>query len=166
MNPKRRVCKITNNFQKAGVMLWQSTVLGRLWHRITDATQQDANLWPAPKNERIRVCKKAQRWARRVLKLCLWTDETWTFIWVMGKQRCGGKKGTANDPKHTASSVKHGGGGVMAWACMAVSGTGPLNFTDDLMYDDSSRMNYKTILSTNIQENASRFIGKCFISEQ
>ncbi len=56
----------------------------------------------------------------------------------MGKQKCGDKKGTAKDPKHTASSVKHGGGGVMAWACMAVSGTGPLNFTDDLMYDDSS----------------------------
>ncbi len=57
----------------------------------------------------------------------------------------------------------------MAWACMAVSGTGPLNFTDDLMYDDSSRMNleeYKTILSTNIQENATRFIGKCFILDQ
>ncbi len=36
---------------------------------------------------------------------------------------------------------KHGGGGVMAWACMAVSGTGSLNFTEDLMYDDSSRMN-------------------------
>ncbi len=36
----------------------------------------------------------------------------------------------------------------MAWACMAVSGTGPFNFTDDLMYDDSSRINlegYKTI---------------------
>ncbi len=36
----------------------------------------------------------------------------------------------------------------MAWACMAVSGTGSLNFTDDLMYNDSSIMNlegYKTI---------------------
>ncbi len=79
------------------------------------------------------------------------------------------KKGTANDPKHTASSVKHGGGGVMAWACMAVSGIGPLNFTDDLMYDNSSRMNlegYKTIFPTNIQENATRFIGKCFILHQ
>ncbi len=76
---------------------------------------------------------------------------------------------TANYPKHTASSVKHGGGGVMAWACMAVSGTGPLNFTDDLMCDDSSRMNlegYKTILPTNIQENATRLIGKCFILHQ
>ncbi len=57
----------------------------------------------------------------------------------------------------------------MAWACMTVSGTGLLNFTDDLMYDDSSRMNlegYKNILPTNIQENATRFIGKCFILHQ
>ncbi len=30
----------------------------------------------------------------------------------MGKQKCGEKKGTANDPKHTASSVKHGGQGM------------------------------------------------------
>ncbi len=48
INPKSRLCKITNNFQKSGLMLWKSTVLRRLWHRITDATQQDANLWPAP----------------------------------------------------------------------------------------------------------------------
>ncbi len=33
------------------------------------------------------------------------------------------KKGTAKDPNHTDSYVKHGGGGVMAWACMTVSGT-------------------------------------------
>ncbi len=82
----------------------------------------------------------------------------------MGKQKCGEK-----DPKHTASSVKHGGGVFMAWACMVVSGTGPLNFTDDVMYDDSSRINlegYKAILPTNIQENATRLIGKCFILHQ
>ncbi len=70
-----------------------------------------------------------------------------------GKAKVWRKKRTANNPKHTASSVKHGGCGVMAWACMAVSGTGLLNFTGDLMYDDSSRMNlegYKNILPTNI----------------
>ncbi len=30
-----------------------------------------------------------------------------------GKAKTWRKKGTANDPKHTSSSVKHGGGGVM-----------------------------------------------------
>ncbi len=52
---------------------------------------------------------------------------------------------------------------------MGMHGTGPLSFTDDLTYDDCSRMNlegYKTILTTNIQENATRFIGKCFILHQ
>ncbi len=76
------------------------------------------------------------------------------------------KKGIGKNSKLTASPVKHGEGGVMAWTCMAAAGTGPLIFTDDLMHDDSSRMileGYKTILPTNIQENATRFIGKCFI---
>ncbi len=86
-----------------------------------------------------------------------------------GKAKVWRKKGTANNPKITDSCVKHGGGVVMAWACMAVSGTGPLNFTDYLMYDDSSRMNlegYKTILPTNIQENSTRFNGKVCILHQ
>ncbi len=58
----------------------------------------------------------------------------------------------------------------MAWAlCMAVSGTGPLNFTDDLIYDDRSRMileGYKTILATNISENVPSITRKRFIVHQ
>ncbi len=48
------------------------------------------------------------------------------------------RKGTSNNSKHTASSVKLGGGGVMASACMTASGT---DFNEDLMFDDSSRIN-------------------------
>ncbi len=74
--------------------------------------------------------------------MCSLTDETKLNLYLSDwKVKMWRKKGTAKDPKHTTLSVKHGGGGVMAWACMAVSGTSPLNFTDDLMYDDSSRMN-------------------------
>ncbi len=58
------------------------------------------------KKGKIRVCKKTQRWARRVLKLCLWTDETKMNLYLSdGKAKCGEKNGTANDPKHTASST-------------------------------------------------------------
>ncbi len=64
------------------------------------------------------------------------------FIYVMGKQICGEKK----KDLHTTKSVKYGGGGVVAWACMAASGTGPLNIIDDLMYDYSSMMNLERLL--------------------
>ena len=58
-------------------------------------------------------------------------------------------------------SVKHGGGSVMALACMAGSGTGSLIFIDDVTNDGSSRMNsevYRNILSAYVQENASKLI--------
>ena len=40
-------------------------------------------------------------------------------------------KGRAHDPKQATSSVKHGGGSVMAWTSTAADGTGTLVFIDD-----------------------------------
>ena len=72
------------------------------------------------------------------------TDETKINLYQNdGKKRVWRRKGTAHDPKHTTSSVKHGGGSVMAWACMAANGTGSLVFIDDVTADKSSRMNSK-----------------------
>ena len=59
------------------------------------------------------------------------------------------KKGSAHDPKHMSSSVKHGGGSVMAWALHGCFWVGSLIFIDDVTHDGSSRMNsevYKNIL--------------------
>ncbi len=95
--------------------------------------------------DKIRVCKKAQR-VRRVLERCLWTDETKMNLWSQAY----------------TSSVKNGGGVVMAWAYMTVSGTGPLIFTDDLMHEDSSRMNfegYTTILPTLFKKMPPESLG-------
>lgn len=67
---------------------------------------------------------------------------------VIARGKCGEKKEL---PKiHTTSSVKYGGEGVMAWACMAATGTGSLVFIDDITADGSSKMNsevYRNILS-------------------
>ena len=86
-----------------------------------------------------------------------------------GKAKVWRKKGSAHDPKHTSSSVKHGGGSVMAWACMAASGVGSLIFIDDVTHDGSSRMNsevYKNIMSANLGRNVSKLIGRNFIMQQ
>ena len=58
-----------------------------------------------------------------------------------GKVKVWKKKGSANDPKRTSSSVKYVGGSVMAWTCMAASGVGSLIFIDDVTQNSSSRMN-------------------------
>ncbi len=62
-------------------------------------------------------------------------------------------------PPHQWSMV------VVAWACMAASGTGSLVFIDDVTTDKSSRMNsevFRAILSAHIQPNASELIGRRF----
>ena len=57
----------------------------------------------------------------------LWTDETKINLdQSEGKAKVWRMKGSAHDPKHTISSVKHGGGSVMVWAYMAASGVGSL----------------------------------------
>lgn len=86
-----------------------------------------------------------------------------------GKTKVWRKKGSAYNLKHTSSSVKHGGGSVLVWACMATSGTGSFIFIDDMTHDDSIKMNsevYRNILPANLQRNASKLIGRKFIMQQ
>ncbi|MEE6490394.1 hypothetical protein FKM82_015869 [Ascaphus truei] len=53
----------------------------------------------------------------------VWTDETKINLYQNdGRKKEWRRLGIAHDPKHTTSSVKHGGS-VMAWACMAYNGT-------------------------------------------
>jgi len=70
-----------------------------------------------------------------------------------------------------SSSAKQGDeGDVIAWACMAATGTGSLIFIDDVTADDSCIMNsevYRNILSAAVLPvNASKLIGRRFILHQ
>ena len=50
----------------------------------------------------------------------LWTDETKINMFQSdGNATVWRPKGKADDPKYTSATVKHGGGNVMAWACMS-----------------------------------------------
>ena len=46
--------------------------------------------------------------------------------------------------------IKHGGGGVMIWECMAASVVGRLNFIDSTL----DRMGYLNILKGNLKQSA------------
>uniref|UniRef100_A0A3P9M2F9 Tc1-like transposase DDE domain-containing protein n=1 Tax=Oryzias latipes TaxID=8090 RepID=A0A3P9M2F9_ORYLA len=102
-------------------------------------------------------------------KNILWTDETKINLYQNdGKKKVWRRRGEAHDPKHTTSSVKHCGGSLMVWACMAASGTGTLVFIDVVTQHRSSPMNsevFRDILSTQIQVNAAKLIGWRFITQ-
>ena len=67
---------------------------------------------------------------------------------VMERPKCGKKKGSAHDPKYTSLSVKHGGGSVMAWSCIAAPGVGSIIVIDDVTHDGSNRMNSEVYKNT------------------
>ena len=109
---------------------------------------------------RLKFAIKYRDKAQKLWDKVLWTDETKINLYQSdGKANVWRKKGSAHDTKHTSSSVKHGGGNVMASACMASSGTGSLIFIDDVTHDGSSKMNsevYRNILSAILKRRCNQ----------
>ena len=73
---------------------------------------------------------------------------------MMRTQKVWRKEGTAQfiyDLKQTTSCIKHGGGGVMAWACMAANEVGSLMFFDDASADRSSDVSSEVYRTAHIQ---------------
>uniref|UniRef100_A0A8C5Q1T4 Transposase n=1 Tax=Leptobrachium leishanense TaxID=445787 RepID=A0A8C5Q1T4_9ANUR len=164
--PFTTVGQIKNTLQEVGVCVSKSTIKRRLHQSEYRGFTTRCKPLVSLKNRKARLefakqhlTKPSQFWNK-----ILWTDETKINLYQSdGKRRVWRRKGTAHDPKHTTSSVKHGGGSVMAWACMAANGTGSLVFID--VTDKSSRMNsevFQAILSAHIQPNAAELIGRRF----
>lgn len=64
----------------------------------------------------------------------LFTDESKFNIHASdGKVRVWRRVGEALKEKNLRGTVKHGGGGVLVWGCMAASGVGSLSFIDGIM---------------------------------
>ncbi|GFS53891.1 transposable element Tcb2 transposase [Trichonephila clavipes] len=76
---------------------------------------------------------------------------------------CGVNQIPHTRPTHTIPTVKHGGGSVMVWGCMAASGVGKLVFIDGIMH----KMAYLNILQNNLKESADKLgLGSNFIFQQ
>ncbi|GFW46653.1 transposable element Tcb1 transposase [Trichonephila clavipes] len=69
-----------------------------------------------------------------------------------GRRTVWRKPNTALDPKNLRPTVKHGGGSVMVWGCMASNGVGNLVFIDGIM----DHKLYIDILNNNLKESAKK----------
>lgn len=110
--------------------------------------------WNLPIWTESRLKISGEKFGRDGTKIKLYQSHAKANVW--------GKKGSAYDPKQS-SSVKVGGGNVVAWAHMAASGMGSWIFTDYVTHDGSSGMNpvvYRNILSANIKRSASKLIRR------
>ncbi|KAG2464610.1 TCB1 transposase, partial [Polypterus senegalus] len=169
-NPFTTANQVNNTLQWVGVSISKSTIKRRLHERKYRGCTARCKPLISLKNRKARLdfakehLKKPAQFWKNILR----TDETKINLKQNdGKKKVWRRRGTAHYPKHTTSSVKHAKASVMAWACMA-AGTGTLGFIDDVTQDRRSRMNsevFRDILSAQIQLNAVKLIGWCFMTQ-
>jgi transposase len=81
----------------------------------------------------------------------IWSDESKFNIFTSdGGQRVWRKPNTALQIENIVPTVKHGGGSVFVWGCMAAKGVGNLAFIDGIM----DRWVYLDILKKNLKKSA------------
>ena len=97
-------------------------------------------------------------------KKVLWSDESkFNLKKSDGAQRVWRKRGEAFNLSCTRGTIKHGGGSVMLWGCMAWNGVGKLEFTDETMNADL----YNNILKRNLKSSAKSLrLGNSFLFQQ
>ncbi|MDW1631377.1 transposase, partial [Vibrio sp. Y176] len=110
----------------------------------------------------IRVCQKPSKKSVQLSNSILWTDKTKINYQNDGKTREGRREGTAHDPKHTTSSVKHGGGSVMVWGCFAGGQTGDLHKVTGIL----NQHGYHSILQRHAIPSGLRLVGQRFTLQQ
>ena len=78
----------------------------------------------------------------------LWTDQTKVELFGHNaQQHVWRKPNTAYQHKHLIPTVKHGGGGLMMWACFAATGPGHLAVIESIM----NFSGYQSILESDVR---------------
>lgn len=94
----------------------------------------------------------------------LFSDESKFNIFQSdGRIRVWRRPNTALEKNNVASTVKHGGGGVMVWGCMAAAGVGNLVFIEGKM----DKTVYLNILKENLLQSVEKLgLGESFYFQQ
>ncbi|GFV57533.1 transposable element Tcb1 transposase [Trichonephila clavipes] len=84
--------------------------------------------------KRLEFTKTHQLKTDNFWKKVIFSDESkFNFFGSDGRRTVWRKSNTVLDPKNLRPTVKHGGGSVMVWGCMASNGVGNLVFIDGIM---------------------------------
>ncbi len=116
------------------------------------------------KQGQIRLCQTHLKKPDSFLKSILWLAEININLYPNnGKKKVWGRLGTAHDPKHTASSVKHGG--AVWWHEHAWLPVALLLVCLLMMWQKTEkvRLILRYILPAQIQSYAAKLIGQLFI---
>ncbi|GFW68815.1 transposable element Tc1 transposase [Trichonephila clavipes] len=103
--------------------------------------------------KRLKFAKEHILKPQRFWNEVIFSDESkFNIFGSDGRRMVWRKPNTSHHPKHTIPTMKHGGGSVMVWGCMAASGVGKLVFIDRIMH----KMAYLNILQNNLKESADK----------
>ena len=94
----------------------------------------------------------------------LWSDESKYHVFELDRtNRVWRYPKEAFKPQNLKSTVKHGGGSVMVWGCMASNGVGKMKFVEGIM----DQYKYQRILDQNVKTSARNLgLEKRFIFQQ
>lgn len=114
--------------------------------------------------KRMEFAKKYLNHGPEVWKNFIFSDESkFNIFGSDGKQIVWRKANTELQKETLCGTVKHGGGNVMVWGCMAAGGVGNLAFIETTM----DKFKYLDILKTNIHSSARKLgINDVFWFEQ
>lgn len=107
---------------------------------------------------RMHINKSPEFW-----KSILWSDESkFNLFGCDGRGKVWRSEGEAMRTECLRPTVKHGGGNVMVWGCMASKGLGKLHFIDGIMNSDV----YMEILKTQMLPSAKNLLGRRYLFQQ
>lgn len=114
--------------------------------------------------KRLEYAKKHKNEDNSFWEKCLFTDECKIEIFGRKKsQKIWRGKNKEYDENNVTKTVKHGGGSVMVWGCMAASGVGNLVFIDSTI----NSIDYLNILKANLQESVDKLcLGSSWVFQQ
>lgn len=154
-NPRLTARSLQKDLADTGVVVHYSTIKRYLYKYGLHGRviRRKPLLRPHHKNQRLNFANEHIDKPDAFWKQVLWTDEVKIELFGRNEQRyVWRRKGTEFNEKNLCPTVKHGGGSIMLWGCIAASGTGNISRVEGKM--DSIK--FQQILEGNLMPSVKK----------